>query len=187
MEQLVPTDFYQYVPRDMRPRTPRSELAQAAGKIIYAYLRSLYGAEEDVYLGTSLSHWEGNLPIFFGVQAGNRWLDNFAAFRGGVGYGYAYEFDPEKHGFIALCETPFHPELEAYMKFLLPASHEPRTIPTEAQAYRYAPSRVYSKGQGIFFRTILTETDGLVWFEHVDQGNQVSPSKLMIFPQTTLV
>lgn len=164
--------FYERYPRDLRPRTPRSDQAQEIGEKILAYLAQRRNVLRHVY------DKKGDLPILFGTETGG--FD-----RNRTPGSPPYEMDPRLHGFIALVDISLFGE--DYLNFLRETLEVSDQIPSSAGAYSHLPVRPWA-GPAVFRRTNLTDTDGLVWFEIGDATTKGPPSsqRLMIFPPEKL-
>ncbi|KKR57262.1 MAG: hypothetical protein UU05_C0033G0001, partial [Candidatus Curtissbacteria bacterium GW2011_GWA1_40_47] len=150
-----------------RLRTPRSALARAVGE---EFLK---------FRGKGLSNFVCNVPLLFGTKLSSEQVSDIHT-SGGI----PIEYDPEKYGFVALSEAPGSTQDEKLLRGLLLVG-KCGTIPITAKAYK---TQLLRKRDGVFYRTVLTETDGLVWFEVTGEEGSRSPyhPRLMIFPQESL-
>ncbi|MBI1919054.1 hypothetical protein HYS29_00490 [Candidatus Microgenomates bacterium] len=167
--------FHQFYPPDMRARTKRSTQAQEIGAKVLERIEQLR-EEADRHLKerkVTNQLWlesyalERILLVVFGVpspRGHDYYFSHVLSTHPNQNQSFPLaELDPAIHGCIAAVHIG---EEDGFLRDVLAVSND---------VYR-------STDEGIFYRTCLTESDGIVWLESENRQNGQPDPAIVIFP-----
>lgn len=178
LQNYIESSFKQ---RNIEVKTAAAEYKASPNKEHYQAIKSAEDRQERIF--KAICDIRGKLPVFFGVPNKDN-ADDYKIFASPLP---VYESNPDKLGYIAKMRMG-NTEFDNYIKYMLLVGKR-GVVPIDAKAYKRTPTKPEKGFQVVFYNTVLTESDGIVWFEHVDKnGRTVNHSTmLMIYPKESVV